>query len=61
MEKDIRDFVTLQKSRRIQLKQDFMDKLKWDEGDQLLLETYKGRLFIENLTKGLLPLGERMK
>ena len=61
MEKDLRDFVTLQRGRRIQLKQDFMDKLKWEEGDQLLLETYKGRLFIENLSKGLLPLGERMK
>jgi len=61
MEKDLRDFVTLQRGRRIQLKQDFMDKLKWEEGDQLLLETYKGRLFVENLSKGLLPLGERMK
>lgn len=61
MEQDLRDFVTLQKSRRIQLKPEFAKKLGWDEGDQLLLETYKGRLFIENLSKGLLPLEQRMK
>jgi len=61
MSKPLRDFSTLQKGRRIQLKQDFMEQLKWDEGDQLLLETYKGRLFVENLSKGLLPMGERLK
>ena len=36
-------------------------ELGWDEGDQLLLETYKGRLFVENLSKGLLPMGDRLK
>ena len=61
MEQDLRDFVTLQRGRRIQLKPEFMEKLEWEEGDQLVLETYKGRLFVENLSKGLLPLGERMK
>ena len=61
MERPLRDFSTLQKGRRIQLKVEFMEKLGWEEGDQLLLETYKGRLFAENLSKGLLPIGERLK
>ncbi len=61
MERPLRDFVTLQKGRRIQLKPEFMEKLGWEEGDQLLLETYKGRLFAENLSKGLLPMEERLK
>jgi len=61
MSKPLRDFSTLQKGRRIQLKTEFMEQLEWDEGDQLLLETYKGRLFVENLSKGLLPMEERLK
>ena len=61
MERPLRDFATFQKGRRIQLKVEFMEKLGWEEGDQLLLETYKGRLFAENLSKDLLPMEERLK
>ena len=38
-----------------------MERLGWDEGDQLVIEDYKGRLIIENISKGLLPIGERLK
>jgi len=61
MSEPIRDFTTLQKSRRIQLKPALAKQLGWNEGDQLLIEDYKGRLIIENLTKGLIPIKKRIE
>ena len=61
MTQPLRDFTTLQKAFRIALNKDFREELKWEEGDNLLIEVYKGRLLVENLTRGLLPAGERLK
>jgi len=61
MSQPLRDFVALQERHRIGLKKDFVKELGWDVGDQLLLEVYKGRLLVENLSKGLLPAEERLK
>jgi len=56
-----REFTTIQKGRRIQLKREWMDALGWKEKDQLLIEEYKGRLIIENLSKGRISIVERLK
>ncbi|MBA7658156.1 hypothetical protein ES703_66104 [subsurface metagenome] len=60
MAQPLRDFSILQKLHRIGLKKAFVKELGWEVGDQLLLEVYKGRLIVENLTKGLLPIGKRV-
>ena len=61
MSQPLRDFSALQKLHRIGLKKAFVKELGWEVGDQLLLEVYKGRLLVENLSKGLLPAKERLK
>ncbi|GAF88712.1 unnamed protein product [marine sediment metagenome] len=61
MSQPLRDFSALQVRHRIGLKKAFVKELGWEVGDQLLIEVYKGRLLVENLSKGLLPAKERLK
>ncbi len=61
MPQPLRDFSILQKLHRIGLKKAFVKELGWEEGDQLILEVYKGRLIVENISKGRKTIAERLK
>ena len=57
----IRDFTTFQKGSRIGIKKDLKARLGWEEGDVLLIEDYKGKLIVENLSRSIKPLKERLE
>jgi len=61
MPQPLREFSILQKHHRIGLKKAFVKELGWKEGDQLILEVYKGRLIVENISKGRKTIVEKLK
>lgn len=56
-----REFAKIQRGRRIAIPLEMMKTLGWDELDQVLLEAYQGKLVIENISKQVKPLPERLR
>ena len=55
-----RSFSKIQKGRRIAIPEDLMTLIQWEIGDRILVESYKGKLIVENLSKTIKPLEERI-
>ena len=55
-----RAYGKIQKGRRIAVPQDLLKMLGWEIDDQVVVEVYRGKLIVENLTKTLKPLEERI-
>jgi len=55
-----RAYGRIQKQRRIAVPKDLMEILGWKIEDQVLVEVYKGKLIVENISKSLRPLEERI-
>ena len=55
-----RAYGKIQKGRRIAVPQDLLKMLGWEIDDQVVVEVYRGKLIVENLTKILKPLEERI-
>lgn len=55
-----RAYGKIQKGRRIAITKPLMEQLGWEIDDQIMAEAYKGKLIVENLTKNLKPLEERI-
>ena len=55
-----RAYGKIQKGRRIAVPQDLLKMLGWEIDDQVVVEAYRGKLIVENLTKNLKPLEERI-
>ena len=55
-----RSFSKIQKGRRIAIPEDLMKLIKWEIGDRILIEAYQGKLIVENLSKTIKPLKERL-
>ena len=55
-----RAYGKIQKGRRIAITQPLMDQLGWEIDDQIMAEAYKGKLIVENLSKIISPLEERL-
>lgn len=56
-----RQFGKIQKGRRIAVPETLMNLLGWEMGDQVLVEAYRGKLIVENLSRSIKPLPERLK
>ena len=56
-----RAFGKIQKGRRIAISVSLMNQLGWKEEDHVLVEAYKGKLIVENLSRTIKPLKERLK
>ena len=50
----------IQKERRIVISEDQMEELGWEIHDQILTEAYRGKLIVENLSKTIKPIEERL-
>jgi len=55
-----REYGKIQKGRRIAISKDLLKQLEWKIDDQILKEAYRGKLIIENLSKTIKPLEERI-
>ena len=55
-----REYGKIQKGRRIAISDDLLKMLGWEIDDQVLKEVYRGKLIIENLSKTIKPLEERI-
>lgn len=55
-----RAFSKIQKLRRVPIQKELMDLLGWEEGDNVMVEAYKGRIIIENLDRTIKPPKERL-
>ena len=55
-----RAYGKIQKGRRIAIPQDLLKLLGWEIDDKVLVEVYKGKLIVENLSKIISPLEERL-
>ena len=55
-----RSYGKIQKGRRIAIDKGLMKMLGWEIDDQVLKEVYRGKLIIENLSKTIKPLEERI-
>ena len=55
-----RAYGKIQKGRRIAIPKDLLKMLGWEIDDQVVVEVYRGKLIVENLTKTLKPLEESM-
>lgn len=51
----------LQSGGRFSVSKKLMDKLEWHEKDMLLLEEYNGKLVVENISKSIKPIKERLE
>ena len=56
-----RAYGKIQKGRRIAIPDSLMNQLGWEVEDQVLVEAYKGKLIVENLSRTIKPLEERLK
>ena len=56
-----RAFGSIQTGRRIALPASLMKLMDWEVGDQVLVEAYQGKLIVENLSRSIKPLKERLK
>ena len=50
----------IQSGGRFSVPKKLMDKLEWQVKDMLLIEEYKGKLVVENLSRSIKPLKERL-
>ena len=46
----LRAFGIIQDSGRISIPKPWREDMKWEDGDQIMIERYKGKILIENLT-----------
>lgn len=59
-EESVREFSHIHSGFRIVIPRRMREALGWRLGDQVLLEAYKGRLVVENLSS-VRPIGERIE
>ena len=50
----------IQKLRRISIPEDMMKALGWQIGDQVIIDSYKGKLLISPLKTTIKPIAERL-
>ena len=55
-----RAYGKIQKGRRIAVPQDLLKMLGWEIDDQVVVEVYRGKLIVENLSKTIKPIEERI-
>jgi len=55
-----RSFSKIQKGRRVAIDKELLDLSGWQIGDQVMVEYYKGKFIIENLSRTIKPLPERL-
>ena len=56
-----REYLKIQENGRISIPLRFREFLGWQDGDQIMVEVYKGRILIENLKEREKPAQERLK
>ena len=55
-----RTYSKIQRQRRIAIPKRLMEMLGWKIDDQVMVEVYKGKLIVENLSMTIRPLEERI-
>lgn len=56
-----RAYGKIQALRRVAIPPQLMEALGWKIGDEVLIEAYKGKLIIENLSRTIKPLADRLR
>ena len=55
-----RTYSKIQQQRRIAIPKHLMETLGWEIDDQLIVEAYQGKIIVENLSKTIKPIEERI-
>jgi len=50
----------IHQERRIAIPKHILELLGWKIGDQIIVEAYQGKLIVENLSKTIKPIEERI-
>lgn len=56
-----REIRRIHKNREITIPDNLLTILGWETGDQVMIEAYRGKLIIDNLTRVVKPLPDRLR